>query len=134
MADSPSHDERTPVRVPHARPSVIPPPSAEQLRAAVRRACSRYYAGQRTPDADLRTTVCATVDALRLSGLPITAILPTVRTLIAHGTSTPQCLVDDAVRWCIARYFAGGRDGPADESAHEPADVPEGGAQPPSDR
>lgn len=128
MANSPPHDglhdgphdeQHTPPRAPRARSSALPPSATQPLQAAVRLACERYYAGLRTPDADLRAAVCAAVDALRLQGLPITVILPAVRTVIAQGSATPQRLVDHAVRWCIGRYFANNGEGETGEGGAE---------------
>jgi hypothetical protein len=75
------------------------------LDAALGRAVARYYAGDHTSDPALQEAVHAATDALRADGVDVITALRTVKAQIAACDVPPGRLVDDVVRWCIARYY-----------------------------
>jgi hypothetical protein len=81
------------------------PDALDGLDAALRAAVARYYAGDRTPDLTVRAAVHAVTDALRADGVDVVTALRTVKAQVAERGVPPGRLFDDAVRWCIARYY-----------------------------
>jgi hypothetical protein len=83
------------------------PDGLDRLDAALRTAFARYYAGDRAPDPAVRAAVHAVTDALRADGIDVVTTVRTVKAQVAERGIPPGRLSDDAVRWCIARYYKG---------------------------
>ena len=104
-------DHRVDPPAPRAAPGTLgttDQPTADQRLAAVALAArARYYAGPRATDPDLRAAVHAVVDARHAEGLDVLAVLRAVKADVAARGAPPSRVLDDAVRWCIARYYDG---------------------------
>jgi hypothetical protein len=75
----------------------------EQLQAAP----FPYSVGRQAALRDLEAAVGAVVDELRARQLGPEKVLVAVKARVATQARYPDDLLDDVVRWCIVRYYAG---------------------------
>lgn len=100
---------------------LTPTGASERLDAALRAALPRYDAGYDAARRGLKEAVCAAVEELRAQGLGPEKVLVIIKAHVARHAPQPTLVLDDAVRWCIARYYAtaGACKGPPQGEAND---------------
>jgi hypothetical protein len=68
---------------------------------------SRYHSDHQAATRELEAAVEAVVDQLRARGLAPEKVLVIVKAYVVAHAPRPADLLDDVVRWCIARYYDG---------------------------
>jgi hypothetical protein len=84
----------------------------QRLDDALQAATSRHHAGYQAAMQAIEVAVCAVVDELRARGLGPEKVLVAVKARVAaQAAARSHDVLEDVVRWCIARYYDGDTPG-----------------------